>query len=30
MTLNLAIGAVIAHQSTLRDGRLMKVPQHKL
>lgn len=30
MTLDLATGAVISHQSAVKDGRLMKVPQHKL
>jgi hypothetical protein len=30
MSLNLTVPGVVAHQSALKDGELMKIPQYKI
>ena len=30
MALNLTVAGIVAHQSALKDGELMKIPQFKL
>ncbi len=30
MALNMTVGGIVAHQSALKDGELMKIPQYKL
>ena len=30
MSLNMTVGGIVAHQSALKDGEWMKIPQYKM